>query len=148
MTFKVDSYRKPLPNCFKTYKYCDNTCEYCTCKQTHFSSIGTCKYWVGEYTLNWSGWKVVHIHCYFPHLSLENVIFALWGHDGENNFFPLSFGWPTGYGGGGTTTNAASNYVHLANQDYDICIRRASGYCYICYSGLNTIAAMATFSLS
>ena len=49
-------------NRFKTYKYCDNTCEYYTCRWTHFSSIGsilvstyyrnayknchnTCKYW-------------------------------------------------------------------------------------------------------
>ena len=28
-------------NRFKTYKYCDNTCEYYTCRWTHFSSIGS-----------------------------------------------------------------------------------------------------------
>ena len=32
LTFKVDSYRKLLQNCFKTYKYCDNTGENCTCR--------------------------------------------------------------------------------------------------------------------
>ena len=41
LTFKVDSYRKPLQNCFKTYKYCDNTREYSTCRWPHFSSIGS-----------------------------------------------------------------------------------------------------------
>ena len=51
----------------KTYKYCANTCEYYTCRWTHFSSIGsilvsimtilaeycpnTCKHWASEYTL-------------------------------------------------------------------------------------------------
>ena len=30
-----------LQSCFKTYKYYDNTCEYCTCRWTHFSSIGS-----------------------------------------------------------------------------------------------------------
>ena len=28
-------------NCFKTYKDCDNTCEYCTCRLKHFVSIGS-----------------------------------------------------------------------------------------------------------
>ena len=66
LTFTVvDSYRKPLQKCFKTYKYCGNTLEYYNCRWTHFSSIGsilvsitttnkycrnTCEYWAGEYT--------------------------------------------------------------------------------------------------
>ena len=57
---------KKHQNCFKTYKYSDNTREYYTCRWTHFSSIGsrlvsiikllneychnTCQYWAGEYT--------------------------------------------------------------------------------------------------
>ena len=41
LTFKVDSYRKPLQNCFKTNKYCDNTRGDCTCRWPHFSSIGS-----------------------------------------------------------------------------------------------------------
>ena len=32
LTFKVDSYRKPLQNCFKTYKYRHNTDEHYTCR--------------------------------------------------------------------------------------------------------------------
>jgi len=39
-----------------------------------------------------------------------------------------NFGYPT------TTTTVTSSTTHLSNQKYDICIRRASGYCYICYS--------------
>merc|ERR1712223_390311 len=39
-----------------------------------------------------------------------------------------NFGFPSS---ATTTTSAAT---HLSNQKYDICIRRASGYCYICYS--------------
>lgn len=38
-----------------------------------------------------------------------------------------SFNWPTASTVGATAT-------HLANQDYSICIRRAAGYCNICYS--------------
>merc|ERR1719273_834590 len=33
-----------------------------------------------------------------------------------------------------TATTVTSTVTHLSNQKYDICIRRASGYCYICYS--------------
>ena len=32
LTSNVDIYRNPLQNCFKAYKYCDNTCEYYTCR--------------------------------------------------------------------------------------------------------------------
>ena len=35
ISFKIDQ------NCFKTYKYCDNTCKYYTCMRTHFSCIGS-----------------------------------------------------------------------------------------------------------
>ena len=67
LMFKVNAYRKPLQNCFKTFKYCDNTCKNCTCSWPHFSSTGsilvsttntyeychnTCEYWAGEYTLS------------------------------------------------------------------------------------------------
>ena len=41
LTSYVEIYRNPLQNCFKTYKYCGNTCEYYTCRWTHFSSIGS-----------------------------------------------------------------------------------------------------------
>merc|ERR1719273_2324791 len=33
-----------------------------------------------------------------------------------------------------TATTVTSTVTHLSDQKYDICIRRASGYCYICYS--------------
>merc|ERR1712079_479630 len=38
-----------------------------------------------------------------------------------------SFNWDT------TATSVASSQVHLSNQYYDICIRRARSYCSICY---------------
>ena len=43
----------------------------------------------------------------------------------------------------GFTTDATvgSSTTHLSNQNYNICIRRAAGYCYICYSP--TIAGAA-----
>ena len=39
----------------------------------------------------------------------------------------FSFGYPP------TATTVTSGVTHLQNQVYDICFRRASGYCYICY---------------
>ena len=41
LTSEIDIYRNPLQNCFETYKYCDHTCEYYTCRWTHFASIGS-----------------------------------------------------------------------------------------------------------
>ena len=41
LTSYVEIYRNPLQNCFKTYKYCGNTCKYYTCRWTRFSSIGS-----------------------------------------------------------------------------------------------------------
>ena len=38
-----------------------------------------------------------------------------------------SFGFPP------TITAVTAGVTHLSNQHYDICIRRASGSCYICY---------------
>ena len=65
-------------NCSKTYKYCVNTRENCTCRWTQFPSIGsilvsitsilakychnTCKYWAGEYTLGFKHcMKVIYL---------------------------------------------------------------------------------------
>merc|ERR1711899_190351 len=56
-----------------------------------------------------------------------------------------NFGFPSS---ATTTTSAAT---HLSNQKYDICIRRASGYCYICYSEWTTgtaVIAQPSFGLS
>ena len=38
-----------------------------------------------------------------------------------------NFGFPP------TITTVTAGVTHLTNQHYDICIRRASGSCYICY---------------
>jgi len=57
-----------------------------------------------------------------------------------------NFGWPT------STTTVASGVTHLSNQVYDICIRRAAGYCLICYSPSQstgtTAAIQQSFGLS
>merc|ERR1711971_1427779 len=47
-----------------------------------------------------------------------------------------NFGFPP------TITTVTAGVTHLSNQHYDICIRRASGSCYICYSP--TIIAAGT----
>ena len=49
-----------------------------------------------------------------------------------------SFGWPTSQ----TTTTSAigTSTTHLANQYYQICIRRGDDYCYICYDRYNAPA--------
>merc|ERR1712087_96924 len=50
-----------------------------------------------------------------------------------------NFGFPP------TITTVTSKVTHLSNQHYDICIRRGSGYCYICYSP--TIIATTTAAI-
>ena len=56
-----------------------------------------------------------------------------------------SFNWDT------SATTVATTQYHLVNQHYDICIRRARGYCSICYdpyiTGSGTTAA-ASYGLS
>merc|ERR1711935_992757 len=48
-----------------------------------------------------------------------------------------NFGFPP------TITTVTSGVTHLSNQHYDICIRRASGSCYICYSPTIIAAILA-----
>merc|ERR1719362_1162990 len=48
-----------------------------------------------------------------------------------------NFGFPP------TITAVTSKVTHLSNQHYDICIRRASGSCYICYSPTIIVAGIA-----
>ena len=59
-------------------------------------------------------------------------------------FYICSFNFPTS---ATSSTTTGTTWTHLADQHYDICIRRASGYCYICYSALQTTAP-ASFGLS
>merc|ERR1712226_1240171 len=51
-----------------------------------------------------------------------------------------SFGYPS------SNTNAATDAstTHLQNQVYQICIRRSSSYCYICYSQWDTAGSFGT----
>merc|ERR1712156_184892 len=56
-----------------------------------------------------------------------------------------NFGFPT------SATTVTSGVTHLSNQKYDICIRRAKSYCYICYSTWKAgtaVIAQGSFGLS
>merc|ERR1719483_1919696 len=57
-----------------------------------------------------------------------------------------NFGYPT------STTTVTTAVTHLSNQNYEICIRRAAGYCLICYSPSQstgtTAAIQQSFGLS
>ena len=55
-----------------------------------------------------------------------------------------NFGYPSS--NSATATDAST--THLQNQMYQICIRRASGYCYICYGTWNSIQATGSFGVS
>jgi len=56
-----------------------------------------------------------------------------------------NYGFPTSVTS--STTTVGTTVTHLNNQNYNICIRRASGYCYICYSTVATTAPQS-FGLS
>merc|ERR1712038_824383 len=52
-----------------------------------------------------------------------------------------------------TATAVTSSVTHLSEQDYDICVRRASGMCYICYSptitpGTPAVIVQVSFGVS
>lgn len=57
-----------------------------------------------------------------------------------------NFAFPT------SSTTVTTAVTHLSNQKYEICIRRAAGYCYICYSPKSstgtTAAIQQSFGLS
>lgn len=59
----------------------------------------------------------------------------------------FSFGYPST----NTATATPSTTSHLQNQNYEICIRRGKGYCYICYASWDsetTISTQTSFGLS
>ena len=61
-----------------------------------------------------------------------------------------SFNWDTSSTTALTTTTALAN-AHLSDQNYDICIRRARGYCSICFSPVvttTTAGSAKSFGLS
>ena len=58
-----------------------------------------------------------------------------------------NFGYPT-TNTKATAAGTAESTTHLQNQNYQICIRRESGYCYICYAPWNSIQGGESFGLS
>ena len=78
-----------------------------------------------------------------PTLSRSNfiAIFIISSYDktpfkNHYKFYLFSFAFPTAITSSSTTITTTT--THLNNQNYNICIRRASGYCYICYSTVAT----------
>ena len=62
--------------------------------------------------------------------------------------FHFSFGYPSA----NTATSTAATSTPLQNQNYQVCVRRSSGMCYICWAAwhTSTIAAemISSFGLS
>ena len=65
-----------------------------------------------------------------------------------SSIFPFSFGYPAA----NTASSTAATSTHLQNQNYQACVRRSSGMCYICWAAwhTSTIAAamISSFGLS
>merc|ERR1711899_187676 len=92
---------------------------------SRYWTIRVTQYACGDYDM--SGWP----GCLQYYTSTASTI--------QNFAFPSS------------ATTTTSGTTHLSNQKYDICIRRASGYCYICYSPWTTgtaVIAQNSFGLS
>ena len=53
-----------------------------------------------------------------------------------------------GYPSSNSATATAATTTHLQNQNYEVCFRRASSNCYICFASWNSIQATASFGLS
>jgi len=68
------------------------------------------------------------------------------GWPGCLQYFTATAGNVASFGFSPTATTVTSGVTHLQNQVYDICFRRASGYCYICYTPYvsSTTATAAT----
>ena len=62
--------------------------------------------------------------------------------------FHFSFGYPSA----NTATSTAATSTHLQNQNYQVCVRRSSGMCYICWAAWHTstisAAMISSFGLS
>ena len=55
------------------------------------------------------------------------------------------------FGYASANTNAAAQNAattHLQNQNYNVCVRRAKGYCYICWADWYTSPSVGSFGLS
>ena len=53
-----------------------------------------------------------------------------------------------GYLTSNSATATSATTAHLQNQNYEVCVRRYKGYCYICWATWNSITATASFGLS
>merc|ERR1712029_1140889 len=51
-----------------------------------------------------------------------------------------------GYLSSNTATTTSSSTTHLQNQNYQVCVRRSSGMCYICWAAWDTDGTAASFT--
>ena len=58
--------------------------------------------------------------------------------------FDFSFGFLTS----NTATTTGATTTHLQNQNYQACVRREKGYCYICWADWNTPGGSFGLSVS
>ena len=104
ISFKIDQ------NCFKIYKYCDNTCKYYTCRWTHFASIDSvlnCKIIIilasieqvntpKDSSLNWSATKniAILIQMIKLHHQQSNMVLSVAHNLPSNHNFSIGLIFP------------------------------------------------------
>lgn len=66
------------------------------------------------------------------------------GPDGCLQYFTGTYGVVANFGWPPSITATTATTTHLKNQEYEACIRRESGYCYICYSTSISSTSTAT----
>lgn len=77
---------------------------------------------------------------------------TLGGPPGCLQWFTGTTGRVSSFGFDRTLTAITSKITHLSSQNYQVCFRRESSYCYICYTpkveGANAVATQSSFGLS
>ena len=68
------------------------------------------------------------------------------GPDGCLQYYTGTYGVIANFAYPPSITTVTSKVTHLKSQAYEICIRRESGYCYICYTQARTGASTASKS--
>ena len=63
----------------------------------------------------------------------------------KSNLLLCSFGFPTSYTGAAAVP---ASTTHLQNQNYNVCVRRSKGMCYICWASWYYDSNMGSFGLS
>ena len=87
---------------------------------------------------------------YFKNVSLQYTCGQedLGGPPGCLQYYTGTTGVVTNYGyhSSNTATTTSASSTHLQNQNYQVCVRRSSGMCYICWAAWDTDGTAASFS--